>query len=58
VGSTGIVNLFIGAKHIVEVEGRKMLGTMRCWEQLVIYIACLIPVTSFQVWNRFCKVAW
>jgi hypothetical protein len=26
----GIVNLFIGAKHIVEVEGRKMLGIMRC----------------------------
>ena len=55
--SRGIVNLFRGAKHIVEVEGRKRLGIMRCWERFAIYAACLIPVTSFQTWNRFCKVA-
>ncbi len=27
----GIVNLFIGAKHIVEVEGRKRLGGSVKW---------------------------
>jgi len=50
--------LVYGNKSIDEREREEGLESNEKWGGLYSYATCLTPVTSFQVWNRFCKVWW